>query len=191
MATPHQINGPGKGLLLLRHSYTPDRSDASTGRLSTRSCRGLRYHRATMLGIEALANRLGQSEDQTRRLIDALGGVLRPHIHRGAKNALLVDQAGLAILERAVELKSQGIRLSELGATVAQEVNGSALGPQEAPAEQREAACDSCTQRDRMIDLLERQLEKAERERDEYRQLALPNPDRRPWWQRLLGASRS
>ena len=171
-----------------------DRSHLGTGRLSTSFASPSRYG-VGMVTIEQVAERTGQSVTQARRLIDALDGVLRSHIHRGARNAILLDQAGLALVERAAELKASGVVLADLADTVAQEMNGNHEDPSSnghetehnGPVKLRESDCEGCAQRDRLIEYLEDEIkelradkERLRRERDEFRQLALPAPRRGP-----------
>lgn len=104
------------------------------------------------------------------------------------------------------ELKASGVVLADLADTIAQEMNSDAKhtpvdarqSDDNGPDKLREGHCEGCLQRDRLITHLEGQLdelrddkERLRLERDELRQLALPNPDRRPWWARVLGLNRT
>lgn len=75
-----------------------------------------------MLGVAALADRLGISVDQVRYLLDQLGPVLDPFQRRGNKNKILVSQAGLPVLERAIQLKKDGLALESIRDLISEEL---------------------------------------------------------------------
>lgn len=82
-----------------------------------------------MLELKAVANHLGLSEHQARRVLRALTPVLQAGIKRGRDNRILVENGDLAIMERAVALWHGGLPLRDLSQTVASELgNGNYHG---------------------------------------------------------------
>lgn len=73
-----------------------------------------------MLEIPVIAKRVGKSEHQLRRVLRALTPLLDGRTKRGKDNRILVDDSGLALIERAVELWSGGSTRNDKGTSVVQ-----------------------------------------------------------------------
>lgn len=84
-----------------------------------------------MLELKAVAKRVGLSEHQARRVLRGLTPLLQPHIKRGKDNRILVDDSGVAIVERAIELWQGGKPLNRLCAALTEELTT----PTSAPAD--------------------------------------------------------
>ncbi|MCD5416464.1 helix-turn-helix domain-containing protein [Candidatus Bipolaricaulota bacterium] len=57
-----------------------------------------------MVTLDEIAKQLGLSKRAVRQRIDALSGILDPHISRGAKNKLIFSEEALGVLRRLEEL---------------------------------------------------------------------------------------
>ena len=77
-----------------------------------------------MLELKAVADRVGLSEHQVRRLLRALDPVLQGLSKRGRDNRILLEDGAVAILDRAVALWRGGLPLRDLSQTVGQEMGG-------------------------------------------------------------------
>lgn len=145
-----------------------------------------------MLEVRQLADRLGLSEHQTRRLLRSLDGVLRGHLKRGRDNRILVDDGAIAILDRAVALWRGGIPLRDLGQTIAGEMEEGAphAGDGPAPNPERPASnrCPTCEAYRKQIEHLEGEVRWLRSRLEELQARALPPAGSRPWswWRRLF-----
>lgn len=149
-----------------------------------------------MLDLKSLADRLGLSHDQTSRLVQSLRDVLQGHVQRGRYNRIEVHAGAIPMLERARDLHQRGTSYADLPSEIEAEMtdNAQADGANEIsspPAERRPTACAACESKDELIAQLRDDLQRERERADRYERLALPNPDGRPWWQRLLGLSGS
>jgi len=138
-----------------------------------------------MLEIKQVAERLGLSEHQTRRVLRALDTVLRGFVKRGRDNRILLDDRAIAILDRAVALWRSGIPLRDLHQAVADELNNtdsnrgerdSGLAPNRANPAQ-----DLCESHRLMISHLEEEVRWLRAQLEELQQRALPPTGSRRW----------
>lgn len=128
-----------------------------------------------MTNIQDLVERFSISEKSVRRRLDSLSTVLDRHTTTGQKNAILLDNAGLAIFDRLIQLEKQD-RLSPSAAAqkvISEVQNGeSETGNQNGNTGQTtdqadEAVVEILTQqikdlrdeRDRLLDIIESQGE--------------------------------
>lgn len=120
-----------------------------------------------MLELRAIADRVGLSEHQTRRVLRALAPVLESRTKRGRDNRILIDTNGLAIIERGVELWKDGNPLNGLCDAVTAELadvpsaraDGVTKGPSnptEPKSIQRQIDFDPTAA---LVDLLKQQIE--------------------------------
>jgi len=91
-----------------------------------------------MLTIEQAANAVGLSTRQLRRRIEATSPLLAPHIRRGEKNRLLLDQGAVEILRAIEDRRASGATLSDASEWVAISIAGKQGGEQ--GNDQRETA---------------------------------------------------
>lgn len=146
-----------------------------------------------MLEVRQLADRLGLSEHQTRRLLRSLDGVLQGHVRRGRDNRILVDHSAIALLDRAVSLWREGIPLRNLSETIANELqnrsshveNGKVLKPEQPM--QNHHQCPTCNAYRQQIEHLEGEIRWLRDQLEELQARALPPAGSRPWWRRFLG----
>ncbi|MBC7344211.1 MAG: hypothetical protein H5U03_02070 [Clostridia bacterium] len=133
-----------------------------------------------------------------------MGDMVSPHLHRGTKNEILVDQAGIALLQRLEDLrKSRQMSLRQALQALKEEQDGNEDG------DARKSMSEVTLSRDpseswavkALIEELRRTNEALQRERDYWRdlalklqgqveelqRLALPSPrEQRPWWARRI-----
>jgi len=149
-----------------------------------------------MLNIRQLSDRLGMSEPQVRRLLRAVDGVLRAYTRRDDNNAILVDQAGVAILDRAAQLKASGTPLTRLSDKLNEEMGDAAEQEHQAASvngdkprqpERQPESCPACLAKDELIEQLRREnervwgrVERLEQLNEDLQQRALPGPRRGP-----------
>jgi DNA-binding transcriptional MerR regulator len=75
-----------------------------------------------MLDVHALSARLGITVDQLRYLLEQIGPVLEPFRRTGQKNKILLSQEALPVLERALQLKKDGLALDSVRETITKEL---------------------------------------------------------------------
>ena len=113
--------------------------------------------------IDEVAKVLGVSVRGVRLRVDALRGVIDPHLGQGGNNRLLFDGEALAILRRLEELrKSRAISIRQAASKIREELNGNG----ELPSRQSELS-------DTSTDPLRELVDELRRERDQWRELAL------------------
>ena len=136
--------------------------------------------------IEQVAKALGVSVRGVRLRVDALDGVIHPHLRRGENNRLLFDGEAFALLRRMEELrKAEAISIRQAASRIRDELHvKDDSGPRKSPTD------------DGLTDPLRELVEELRRERDQWRELALnlqkqveeltaralPPPRRRWWW---------
>ena len=121
----------------------------------------------------------------------------KPFLTRGEKGKILVDAQAISLLERAVVLKDRGVPYDRLSESIEAEMAESPSEPvhteggkvresaenRRESAENQPAECLICRERAARIELLEERIAELKEERDLYRQIALPNPKGKRWWQ--------
>jgi hypothetical protein len=155
-----------------------------------------------MLTVQELAELLGTTTRGVRFRLELLGDMVSPYLHRGTKNEILVDQAGVALLQRLEDLrKSRQLSLRQALQALKEEHVGNVGDDVRKPVS--EVTLDSDPGESwaikALIEELRRANEALQRERDYWREmalklqeqvrdlerLALPAPkDRKPWWAR-------
>lgn len=75
-----------------------------------------------MQPIGDLARVLGQSKRALHRRVAALGAVIAPHLANGKNGATIVDDSGIAILQRCLELERDGLSIAEAAHRVKEEL---------------------------------------------------------------------
>ncbi|MEM4723524.1 MAG: hypothetical protein QXP01_00765 [Candidatus Hadarchaeum sp.] len=60
-----------------------------------------------MMTIQDLAERFGISEKSVRRRLDILGPVLAPYLTTGRQNAILLNDSGVAVFDRLLQIERQ------------------------------------------------------------------------------------
>lgn len=161
-----------------------------------------------MFDVRAIADRFGWTDNQVRTRLEVADSLLVPYLQSGRKNKILVNSSGLAVLDRLAQLEGEGLTVTAAVERLQSEMepepesqNGKQSSATPKQAEGHSEATTNHAQADGLVELYERLL----REKDEHierlesqnerlwnrvedlEQLALPNPDRRPWWQRVLG----
>jgi len=145
-----------------------------------------------VLTVKEVASRLGLSEWAARRLLYACRPLLNELQGYGSHGEWLINPQAIPILERAKELRAQGIRLQELCPRLAQEMksgqNGSPFGDEQACANREQGDAQA------LIKALQEQIAHLREENawlraklDEAlaRIPALPAPARLSRWQAL------
>jgi hypothetical protein len=61
-----------------------------------------------MFTVNDLASRFGMHPKSVRERLNALGPLVEPHLTRGRNNAILMNDAGLAIFDRLIQLERDG-----------------------------------------------------------------------------------
>jgi len=153
-----------------------------------------------MLTVQELAELLGTTTRGVRFRLELLGDMVSPYLHRGTKNEILVDQAGIALLQRLEDLrKSRQLSLRQALQALKEEQNENRDSDARKPVSEVTLASDSGESWavKALIEELRRANEALQRERDYWRdlaiklqeqvrdleRLALPAPkDRKPWW---------
>jgi len=149
-----------------------------------------------MLTVDLLANRLGLSPWQTRRLIYALRPVLGGLLKSAKGRPLEVSPQAIGILERAVELKASGIPLGRLAEVVQSELGGNGKERNNGDSEAQTLALEPASHLQALLEAKDALIEELRRDRDRWRdlamrlerqveelqRLALPAPRRRRWW---------
>ena len=139
-----------------------------------------------MLEIRQIADHLGLSEHQTRRVLRALGSLLQGSIRRGRDNRILLDDSAVAILDRAVSLWRGGIPLKDLAQSLAKELqeqrdNGDKRTAGLSP-DRENPVQDPCESYRIMIEHLEDEVRWLRSQLELLQQRALPSPRRRWRW---------
>jgi len=75
-----------------------------------------------MHALEDVAAELGLSYGALRDRLRALSGLLEPHINRGKKGKIFLDNNGLYVLRRLVELERSGLSIADSAQTVRKEL---------------------------------------------------------------------
>ncbi len=86
-----------------------------------------------MLSVKEIAARLGLSEWQARRLLYACKPLLNGMQGYGSHGEWLINPQAIGLLERAKDLRAQGIRLQELCSQLAADLNPSPNGSSSDP----------------------------------------------------------
>lgn len=84
-----------------------------------------------MLTLKAISKRYELTAKQTRNLWQAVGPTLAPYTERGANNAVLVNESAIPVLDRAMQLKREGLSLSAVADRLAHELGKLAKGSRE------------------------------------------------------------
>ena len=152
-----------------------------------------------MLTIQELAELLGTTTRGVRFRLELLGDMVSPYLHRGTKNEILVDQAGIALLQRLEDLrKSRQLSLRQALQMLKEEQDGNRdFGARKPVSEVTlDSGAGEAWAVKALIEELRRTNEALQRERDYWRdlaiklqeqvrdleRLALPAPkDRKPW----------
>jgi DNA-binding transcriptional MerR regulator len=142
--------------------------------------------------IREVATSLGVSERAVRLRLDALHGILAPHLQRGPNNQLLFTGEAVAILRQAEEVRHRdGVSVKVAAAKLRQSAQDSESARQTSvrPTANRTAAPDESwavsaliEEKDRTIRRLETENERLRGEVDRLLPLALPAPRRRSLW---------
>lgn len=114
-----------------------------------------------MHDISELQGILNLTEDKIRYRIAKLGIPFRKYITSGVNNKLLIDDNGLKILQRVVDLEKGGRSVSEAIANVQSELDFDSHKPSEAPPDMLTKLIEHL---EASIASLERQLEAKDRE---------------------------
>lgn len=159
-----------------------------------------------MWTLKEMQDRLGLSRDQNWRLINAVSPLLeeRDLLRRERGRSIQISPQSVDLLERAKVLHDRGTAYDDLATVLRHELEP----PTNGESESRESATvprqtanglpdgwqryvehleGELERRDKTIGWLQGQLGEVKEERDEFQQLALPDPDRRPWWRRIFG----
>lgn len=153
-----------------------------------------------MLTIAHIAERYGLTERQVRWRLTQLGSLLHHHVFNGVNGRVTLDDAGLTIVDRLIQLEREGLGLSTAVNRLAREigqaptatpvnpgvngaspsVNGSVELWERLISEKDARIADLQAERERLLKLLEDL---------QARIPALPAPSetRRSWWGRLWG----
>lgn len=75
-----------------------------------------------MFTLEEVAETLGIGYGALRDRLRALGGQLNPYLSRGKKGKILIDQNGLSVLRRMLELERSGMSIADCAQTVGKEM---------------------------------------------------------------------
>jgi len=155
-----------------------------------------------MLTVQELAGLLGTTTRGVRFRLELLGDMVSPYLHRGTKNEVLVDQAGVALLQRLEDLrKARQLTLRQAVQILKDEREENEVNAVREPMSNITSNSDpgESWAVKTLIEELRRVNESLQRERDYWRdlalklqeqvrdleRLALPAPkDRKPWWAR-------
>ncbi|GEM_PF-2468270 len=75
-----------------------------------------------MYALEDVAAELGLSYGALRDRLRALSGLIEPHINRGKKGKIFLDNNGLYVLRRMVELERSGLSIADSAQAVRKEL---------------------------------------------------------------------
>lgn len=107
-----------------------------------------------MYSIKDLADLLNLSTDQVRNRLDVLGPTLDQFTKRGAKNKILIDNSGLELLRKVLDLEDEGLSFKEIQSRLNQELSDNGQEPK-TTLDQAELI----KEKDRSINRLEEQIE--------------------------------
>lgn len=158
-----------------------------------------------MWTLKEMQDRLGLSRDQNWRLINAVSPILeeRDLLRRERGRSTQISPQAIDLLERAKVLHDRGTAYDDLATVLRHELEPATnreSEPRQSATDLRQSANglpdgwqryvehleSELERRDETIGWLQGQLEEVKQERDEFRQLALPDGDRRPWWRRIF-----
>lgn len=138
-----------------------------------------------MLTRAQIAKKYGISERQVRYRLTQLDGLVDKHIVTDEGGHVALDNDGLAIFDRLMQLGADGLSL----ATAVSRLRSELENPQENGVNKTVNSCPGCTAKDELIEELREQNRWLRDRVEELEIKALP--DSRPWWQRLLGIKAS
>jgi DNA-binding transcriptional MerR regulator len=118
--------------------------------------------------INDVARVLGVSVRGIRLRVDALDGMLDPHLRQGENNRTLFDGEALAILRRLEDLRQAGsVSIRQAASRIREELDGNGADPSR-----------QSTSIDASSEILCREIEDLRHDRDRWRDLALKLEDR-------------
>jgi DNA-binding transcriptional MerR regulator len=149
-----------------------------------------------MLTIDVLADRLGLSPWQTRRLIYALRPVLGDLLKSTKGRPLGISPQAIGILERAAALKASGVPLKGLAEIVQSELSGNGKERDNEQPRVQTTALEPANHLQSLLEAKDALIEELRRDRDHWRELALklqaqveglqrlaiPAPRKKRWW---------
>jgi hypothetical protein len=86
-----------------------------------------------MLTIAQIAERYGLTERQVRWRLTQLDGLLRHHLFTGVNGRVTLDDAGVAIFDRLLQLEQEGLGLTSAVKRLSGELGQGAMGTTETP----------------------------------------------------------
>jgi hypothetical protein len=86
-----------------------------------------------MLTIAQIAERYGLTERQVRWRLTQLDGLLRHHLFTGVNGRVTLDDAGVAIFDRLLQLEREGLGLTSAVKRLSGELGQGAMGTTETP----------------------------------------------------------
>ena len=140
--------------------------------------------------MQEAARAVGVSDRQLRRRIGATMPLLAPHVRRGEKNRLLLNQNAIEILRAVEQERSNGRTVEEATAYVADSIDGNHRSEQGRASGQ---TIGQTPETSGLVGELRARIAFLERENDRLWGLvddlkALPAPrTRQPWWIRVFG----
>jgi len=140
----------------------------------------------SMVTLDDIAKKLRISKRAVRQRIDALNGILDPHISRGARNQLIFTDEALVVLRRLEEIHhTEKLPIRQAAARVLGELEG------KRPVKKRRAEADLALEV--KVEYLQKVMEVLRRDRDYWRDVALTAqaalPPDRAWITKLFPAS--
>ena len=133
--------------------------------------------------IEHVAKSLGVSVRGVRLRVEALDGLIKPHLQRGANNQLIFTGEAVGILQRLEELRHRdGVSVKVAASILRQSQNDSedARQPSSKPTTSENLLRELIEEKERRIHALEGEVSFLRRRVEELTPLALPRP-RRLW----------
>ncbi len=139
-----------------------------------------------MVTLDEIAKKLGLSKRAVRQRIDALRGILDPHISRGAKNKLIFSEEALGVLSRLEELHhTERIPIRQAAARVRGELENTRIAAKQ--NKEDDFALEI------QVEYLQQIVEVLRRDRDYWRDVALTVqavlPPDREWISKLFPAA--
>jgi len=135
--------------------------------------------------IEHVAKSLGVSIRGARLRVDALDGLIKPYLQRGANNQLIFTGEAVGILQRLEELRHRDGVSVKVAASIlrqSQNDNEDARQPSPKPTTNENLLRELIEEKDRRIHALEREVVFLRHRVEELSPLALPRPRRWFGW---------
>jgi DNA-binding transcriptional LysR family regulator len=134
-----------------------------------------------VLTLQDLAHKYGLTLRQVRWRVAQLDGLLQSHLFTGANGRVTLDDAGVAIFDRLIQLERDNLSLAAAVSRLSAELSGEQTPSSPTPLGSG-PSCPACAAYLRQIEHLEEEVRWLRARLEELETRAPPPPRRRWWW---------